>query len=40
VQGFDDAGAGQMSALLVVIAFAAVGGLHWLTQRVGVGRRD
>jgi molybdate transport system permease protein len=40
VQSFDDAGAGQMSALLVVIAFAAVGGLHWLTQRVGVGRRD
>jgi molybdate transport system permease protein len=40
VQGFDEASAGQMSALLVVIAFAAVGGLHALTQRVGVGRRD
>lgn len=40
VQGFDELGAGQMSALLVVIAFAAVGGLHALTHRVGVGRHD
>lgn len=40
VQSFDETGAAQMSGLLMLIAFAAVGGLHGLTQRVGVGRRD
>ncbi len=34
VQTFDEAGAGRMSALLVLIAFAAVGSLHWLSRRV------
>jgi molybdate transport system permease protein len=35
VQAFDDSGAARMSLLLVLIAFAAVGSLHFLTRKVG-----
>ncbi len=35
VQAFDDSGAARMSLLLVVIAFVAVGSLHFLTRKVG-----
>ena len=35
VQAFDDTGAARMSLLLVVIAFVAVGSLHFLTRKVG-----
>lgn len=35
VQAFDDSSAARMSLLLVVIAFIAVGSLHFLTRKVG-----
>ena len=35
VQAFDDTGAARMSLLLVLIAFAAVGSLHFFTRKVG-----
>ncbi len=35
VQAFDDSSAARMSLLLVVIAFLAVGSLHFLTRKVG-----
>ena len=35
VQAFDDSGAARMSLMLVVIAFVAVGSLHFLTRKVG-----
>ena len=35
VQAFDDSGAARMSLLLVLIAFVAVGSLHFLTRKVG-----
>lgn len=35
VQAFDDSGAARMSLLLVLIAFAAVGSLHFFTRKVG-----
>lgn len=35
VQAFDEAGAAQMSLLLVLIAFVAVGSLHFLTRKIG-----
>jgi molybdate transport system permease protein len=35
VQAFDEAAAAQMSLLLVAIAVAAVGSLHFLTRKVG-----
>ena len=35
VQAFDDSGAARMSAVLVLIAFLAVGSLHQLSRRLG-----
>jgi molybdate transport system permease protein len=35
VQAFDDSAAARMSLLLVLIAFVAVGSLHFLTRKVG-----
>ena len=38
VQAFDDRAAANMSALLVLLSFAAIASIHFLTRRVG--RRD